>query len=329
MRKPKDKKQKLIQKRKRQGMQDLRFLTLLLFLGLFFYTIFNFFIVVKITTPQGDLIRDYVVSACISLILWCIPLRLLWRFNRLGRFLYLLGLFAQGYLYRDAYLLWEWNMEPTAMKFCLIALFLGKCLLLVIGGWKLLFSSTIRNIWNIDNLFDDELLLLEMSNETEEKIKPLTKTQEKSRQRWKKAALRLGLCLYLTTLFLFVLLSILAAQLPQWQDSLRLIQYQMFSECLFSVLVWGLPMITMVLGKAWSAHLMLVSWGAELLRLLVGYQDVALLFSNGEVSPLIKVLYVVLEILRFLLIAFAIHSVFHPTQLFHKQSKGNQKQEKR
>lgn len=321
MRKPKDKKQKLIQKRKRQGMQDLRFLTLVLFLGLFFYTIFNFFIVMKLTVPDVDLMREYVLSACLSLVSWCIVFRMLWRFNRLGRYVYWCVLGLQGYLYRDAWHLWNLAMEPNAMKFCFLSLFALKCLLLLYGGWKLLVSSTIRNIWNIDNLFDDELLRLEMSDKPEVLPKPTPKSQVRSRQRWKKAAIRLGVCLYVTTLAIFVVLSVLTAQLPQWKDGLRLIQYQLFSECLFSALVWGVPMITMVLGKEWSAYMILVSWSAEVLKLIVSFQDLALLMKTSEVVFLIKLLYVMMEILRFVLIAFACHSVFHPIQLFQKSNK--------
>lgn len=322
MRKPKDKKQKLIQKRKRQGMQDLRFLTLVLFLGLFFYTIFNFFIVMKVTVPNIDLLREYVLSACLSLVLWCVVFRLLWRFNRMGRYLYWGVLILQGYLYRDAWRLWSLDMEPNAMKICFLSLFAAKCLLFIYGGWKLLVSSTIRNIWNIDNLFDDELLRLEMNDQPEVLPKPIPKSKAKSKQRLRKAAISLGVCLYVTTLAIFVVLSVLSAQLPEWKSGLRIIQYQLFSECLFSALVWGLPMITMLLGKEWSAYMILVSWSAEVLRLIVSYQDMALLMNTNEVVFLIKLLYVMMEILRFVLIAFACHSVFHPSQLFQKSNKG-------
>ena len=56
-------------------------------------------------------------------------------------------------------------------------------------------------------------------------------------------------------------------------------------------------------------------------KLIVSFQDLALLMKTSEVVFLIKLLYVMMEILRFVLIAFACHSVFHPTQLFQKSNK--------
>lgn len=328
MRKTNDEIRDIQHKRQRQGMQDLRFLSLLLFLGLLLYTALNFYVVSRIEATF-DLFKQYTIYALIGGILWCVPLRMLWSFNRLGRLLYWVLLIVNGYVYKDVYLLWDMEMKPVEFKYICLFLLVLKCAMLLYGGGRLLFSSTIRSIWNVDDLFDEELEELEKTEPVKHTQAPkLTQVEEKAHKLLKKAAIRLGVCLYLSVLLIFIMLSLLASSLPDLYEAIGAIQYPLFSECLFSIMIWSITVYALYIGKSWSPYLIIVSVFGELLRIVVSYTQYIDMFRNEIIPMEIKLLYIVIEVMRYLILLFSCHSVFsHP--LLYAYRKGGKKRQKR
>lgn len=324
MRKTNQEVRSIYHKRQRQGMQDLRFLSLLLFLGLLLYTALNFYIVTKLTGIE-QLMRTYATYAIGGCLLWCIPLRLLWSFNRLGRPVYWLMLGLNAYVYKDSFALFHIELEPMSYRMIFIVLLVLKCAMLVYGGGRLLFSSSIRSIWNVDDLFDDELEEMEMTAPaTQSPIPKKSKVEEKAQQLLKRTAIRLGLCLYLSVLLIFVLLGLLGNSIPELSEAIGAIQFPLFSECLFSIMIWSIPVFGLYMGKPWSPYLIFVSILGELLRIGLSYTQYMEVFTNQIITTEIKLLYIAIELMRYVILFFSCHSVFsHP--IIYAYRKGSKK----
>lgn len=234
-------------KRQRQGKQDLRFLSLMLFVGLLLYSALNLYVLTRISDASAYLSDDIAYCGG-TLLMWCIPLRMMWKYNKLGRWCYWLCLGSSVYLYREIPSLFQVEWEPDTLRYVFLVLFVLKCAMMIYGGIRLMLSKTIRSIWNVDDLFDDELARLEQEVESDPII--YSKAEEKSRWLLKRCAFRLGACLYISILLIFVILGLLSSKLPELSDSILAIQYLLFSECLFSAMVWSIP----VIGMYWEIH---------------------------------------------------------------------------
>jgi len=299
--------------RQRQGKQDLRFLSLLLFLGLLFYTALNFYIVSRVIQGSENVLIQYMLYAFSTLLMWCIPLRMLWKFNKLGRWLYWLCLLVSLYVYKDVAALWDVNWEPAFYKYIFLVLFGLKCCLLCYGGLRLMLSSTIRGIWNVDDLFDEELAEMDTMEPVIVPHKTKSKAEAKAVMLLKRTAIRLGLCLYISMILIFAALGLLATKLPDEMEAVRTIQYQLFSESLFSVLIWSVPMIAMYMGKPWSPYLIPAAGAGEFLRLGLSYVQYIDLFQNKLMSIEIKLLFVMIFVLRYLLLYYSCRNALtHP-----------------
>lgn len=306
--------QKKYRKIQRQGKQDLRFLSLMIFLGLLLYSALNYYVLTRLDHTPADAMKTYLVYAVSSLILWCVPLRMLWHYNRLGRYVYgfCFGISAYFYVQRFPFVSEEWT--PAFFRILFQLLFGLKCAMLCYGGVRIFFSKKIRSIWNVYGLFDDELAKMEEFKEVkEEKTERISKKEKKAVMLLKRASLRLGFFLYFSVLASFMLFGILIRILPQYHDAIQAIQYPLFSECLFSVMVWSIPVIGMYLGKSWSPYLIYVALLGEALRLLLSYSQYVDLLGNQLIPIVLKLLWIVIEIMRFLLLFFSCRSALqHP-----------------
>lgn len=311
-------------KRQRQGKQDLRFLSLLLFIGLLLYSALNLYVLTRIADASAYL-SDYIAHCLGTLLLWGIPLRMMWKFNKLGRWCYWLCLMISVYIYREVPALFNVQWEPVSLRYIFQILFVLKCSMLIYGGIRLLLSKTIRAIWNVDDLFDDELAQLEQVEESEPVV--YSKAEEKSRWLLKRCAFRLGACLYISILLIFVFLGIMSSKLPELSDSILAIQYLFFSECLFSAMVWSIPVIGMYLGNLWSPYFILVAVCGETIRLIMSCESYVELFNDPLIEPSIKLLFVFIELTRFLILYFSCRSAFrHPYLKAYRRQVIQQKQ---
>lgn len=300
-------KRNLYHQRQRRGMQDVRFMMLLYVLGLLLYTALGYFLLSKLEQTPQNFIRTYLLYAGTSFLVWCIPIRMLWNFNRLGRWLFLLCGGISFYLAKDIVLFYELEVTPVFYQYMFLLLFGGKCIATFLCMFKLCFSYTIRCIWSLDDMFDDELEQLELPsrNLVEQKPKTMAKWEEKAQLLMKRASLRLGICLYVSFLFIFVLLTVLKGSLTGMEEAIGAIQYPLFSEGLFSVMVWSVPVFGLYMGKRWSPYLIYGSIFAEILRISLSFQDLIGIFTNRMIPSQIQILYVGIECMRYLLLLFA------------------------
>lgn len=306
---------KKYRKIQRQGKQDLRFLSLMIFLGLLLYSALNYYVLTRIDHTVADVMKTYLFYAIITLLLWCVPLRMLWRYNRLGRYVYLLCIGISVYLYRNqlSFVSDEWT--PAFFRYLFQLLFLLKCIMILYGGVRIFTSAKIRSIWNVYELFDDELAKMENIKEGKESKEEqhMSKKEKKAVILLKRASLRLAFCLYFSVLVSFMLFGILIRILPQYHDAIQAIQYPLFSECLFSVMVWSIPVIGMYLVKSWSPYLIYVAMTGEGVRLLLSYSQYIELFGNRIIPIVLKLLLIVIEIMRYLLVFISCRSALrHP-----------------
>lgn len=315
-------------KHRRQGKADLRFLSLLLFLALLLYTALSFYLISRISNADQELYMRFCFSVLGTLLMWSIVLRLLWKFNRLGRLLYWLGLFFSAYLYKDAVILFSLTWEPAVDRYAFILLFLLKCIILLYGGLRLSFSPAIRSIWSMNELFDRELAALEPAQEQPQSI-PLSPSDQKIITLLKRSSITLALCLYLSMIAIFVLLGLMSSQLPDYSEGLHAIQYQLFSECLFSALLWSVPIIIMYMGRKWSPYLIYVGGGGEFIRLGLSYVTYMQLFQNAFIPTAVKVLFVLIDCIRYLTLYLLCRSLLHhplikKLRLTHGENENNE-----
>lgn len=299
----KDAKEKRViyHKRQQMGKQDLRFLLLFFFLGLLLYTALSFYLISNMEVKEIDLFTQFIFYGGGSFLLWCIPIRMLWRYNRLGRIVFLICIVASIYCYRNSMAYLSLEIEPEFYKYMFLALFICKCCLLLYAAFQLMFSRSIRSIWDFGDLYDDELEALD-AWEPEQLEEVFPKWMEKARIKLKRCSIRLGVCLYTSIVLIFLGLTLLASLMPDYAEAISAIQYPLFSQCLFSIMVWSVPVFGMYMGKRWSPYLLFIPILGEILRNVISFQDTLGIFSNQLIPIEIGAMYLILTILRYLLL---------------------------
>ena len=72
-------------------------------------------------------------------------------------------------------------------------------------------------------------------------------------------------------------------------------------------------MIGMYLGNLWSPYFIFAAVCGEIIRLIMSYESYIELFNDPLIEPLIKLLFVCIEAVRFLILYFSCRSAFrHP-----------------
>lgn len=304
--------QREFRKRQRQGKADLRFLVLLELIALLFYSALALYLVSRLTIENQTFYMYFGISLFVSLLAWCVVFRLLWHFNQLGKLLYWVFLAISAYCYRDVGGLLEMAWEPVFYQYCLIGLFIFKCVSLLYGGIRLALSANIRSIWSMNDLFDSELAAMEAQTERKEHI-VRSKQDQATALILKKTAWLLGGFLYLSMIILYLVLGLMGNSLPQYEEALRTIQYQLFSECLFSALLWSIAIMMLHMGRAWSPYLLYVCGGGEFIRAGLSYVQYVQIYQNTFIQTEIKLLFTLLAFLRYLMLYFICRNALrHP-----------------
>lgn len=295
-------------RRQQAGKQDLRFMLLFFLLGLLLYTAFGYYLISNMILAQVHLLEQFLLYGIGTFLMWCIPFRMLWKYNRIGRFLFLVCTVVSTYLYRDfpGYLAIE--ITPEFYKYMFLALFICKCCLILYCAGRLICSVTIRSIWDFGDLYDDELEALEESGMTmPEEVLP--KWMEKAKLLLKRCSIRLGICLYVSILLIFIGLMFLRQVMPAYEEAIGAIQYPLFSQCLFSIMVWSVPVFGMYMGKQWSPYLLAIPILGEILRNVISYQSTLDIFSNQLIPLEIAILYTIITFIRYFLLVWCCKGV--------------------
>lgn len=287
-------------KRKHQGMQDLRVMCLLFIVGLILYTCLNGYVVLHIQESTYELIKWYGIYAVGTLLGWCIPIYLLWHFNRLGRLLFLSFVAASFYLYRDSIQFLSLDIEKNIWFYTFIILFIFKCLLILWVVMRFMFSSSIHCIWSMDEMFDEEL---EMDQEEDdEEVEEISISMQKAQKTLQRGAIRLAMLLYASLLLIFMLLSMLKNFVPKYETALSDVQMVLFNQCLFSAFVWSIPMIAMYVGIKRSMYFLYMAILLELVYACFTITTYQVIFQNEAMPLQLQVLYIVITLIRYLLL---------------------------
>lgn len=287
-------------KRKRQGMQDLRVMCLLFFVGLILYTCANGYVVFRIQDSTYELIKWYGIYAVGTMLGWCIPIYLLWHFNRLGRLLFLSFVAGSLYLYRNSMQFLSIDIEKDIWFYAFIVLFVIKCLLILWVVMRLMFASSIHCIWSMDEMYDEEL---EMEPEDdEEEAEEISVPVQKAQKKLKRGAIWLAILLYLSLLIIFMMLSLLKKFVPVYETALSDVQMILFTQCLFSTLVWSIPMMVMYMGKRKSSYILYLAILVEILYACFRMRDYQVIFQNKDMPLQLQALYIAITSVRYLLL---------------------------
>lgn len=286
-------------KRKRQGMQDLRVMCLLFFVGLMLYTCANGYVIFQIQDHTYELMKWYGIYAVGTMLGWCIPIYLLWHFNRLGRLLFLSFVAASLYLYRNSMQFFSLDIEKDIWFYTFIVLFIIKCFIILWVTMCLMFTSSIHCIWSMDEMFDEEL---EMEVEDDEEAEEISIPVQKAQKKLKRGAIRLAMLLYLSLLIIFILLSLLKKFVPVYEIALSDVQMILFTQCLFSAFVWSIPMMVMYMAKRKSSYILYLAILVEILYACFRMRDYQVIFQNKDMPLQLQVLYIAITFIRYLLL---------------------------
>lgn len=312
-------------KRQRQGKQDIRYLSLLVFLALCLILVLELWIQSQIN-PLPNAFQTRFLYICIGTWLyWCISLRLLWKYQRSGKWLYILGIVGSCYLYRESIQIFTYEAITMQLRLIFGSLWIIKCGVLFYGALRLICSRNIQSIWNIEELLDDPFQDEQEQAMVEEQLPVLSQLEQQGKRCLKKRAIRLGICLYMSVLAIILLLTFVGNEFPSAKESIQIIQYPLFSSCLFSILIWSVPMIGMYLGKPWSPYLLLFSCIGELLHGFFSFSTYSLLFTNVYLPTEYKLYYSLIELSRYFLLYLASRHTFSEPILYAYRKKSTNK----
>lgn len=161
-------------------------------------------------------------------------------------------------------------------------------------------------------MFDDELNEMDTTAliTLEQDEKDDNPVHQKVQKELKRYASYLGICLYFSVIVIFLLLAVTTYFLPMYADSLSAIGYPIFNQCLYSLMLWSIPIIAMYIGKPWSPLFIFVSIFGELLRILISYQNYLDVFSSNEIATEIKGFFLIIEILRYVVLYSCCKRIF-------------------
>lgn len=291
-------------KRQRLGMQNLRFMMLLFLIGLLLYTFLAYYCILQMQVDTNDLKLQFLLYGVGSLVAWCVAIRMLWNFNRLGRIVFLFLTIVSCYLYRNIFGFYALATDSEVFKYIFLILFVCKCSMILYCSLRLILSPSIRCIWSMDDMFDDEISEMETTTllsleQDDVKISPAI---EKAQKELKRFASYLAICLYLSVIVIFLFLAVATHFLPMYEESLSAIVYPLFNQCLFSLMLWSIPVIGMYIGKSWSPFLLYVAILGELLRILISYQNYVDVFTTKAIASEIKTVFIIIEIMRYMVL---------------------------
>lgn len=252
-------------KRQRKGIQTLRLLSLLLFVAILVLSGLEGMTLLPLPIVTEEWIQQALFVDVLLFLLWSMTFRLLWNCNRLGKWLYWLLLLGSGYLYGQLWMpISSYYLQRPFWGLLLI--WVGKAMSLLYGGGKLAFSQSIRLIWDKTALYGEPLE--EDEEPHHEQPKEPTKMEQRLHRFFQHATLHLGICLYLGSFIIFFGMSIALQRFPDWKENLQILQYPLFSTCLFSMMIWSVPLIALGLEKSWSSYGIIVAFLFEGARIL-------------------------------------------------------------
>lgn len=231
---------------------------------------------------------------------WIIPLWQLWKYHKLGRFLYFICLVYSIYSLKEIYYyVLDAQQTFTLYHYIMISIACAWRLGLTMGLIKIFHNSKIRSIWSVYDMFDDELKEdIEPYKEEVPVVKdtPITK---KAKKFLHKASITMGILLYSFIVIVLMFLLILKTQSPSMKESIEIIERTLFGNFLFSAFLWMLPMIAMYMYHRSTRWLLGLCCISEVIKVVIMFSSYMYIYTSPLVNVSARSIFTVLEIMRF------------------------------
>lgn len=283
-----------------KGKQSLRLFLIAFLLLLIAYFGIQFYLMSHIFEDFQKDIITYIWRLCLQL-LWIIPFWQLWKYHKLGKFLYFLCLLYTLYISKDIYFYVRQSYDTFHLyHYILILLGVLWRILLSLGFIKLLHNSYIRSIWSVYDFFDEELAdeerFLKEDNVPVVKDKPIVK---KAKKRMHDRSIRMAIILYAYIICIILGLFILKSQMPIHKESIEIIERMLYGNFLFDAFLWILPITALYMYHRSTRWLLIIAGSSEIIKVFISFSSYVYIFSQSHVDSFVQIIFIIIELLRF------------------------------
>lgn len=302
-----------------QGKQSVRFIVVLFFLFLIVYDVVQYILLknmVSISAVQ-EMQKTYFYYVSIQAVIWFFICIQLWKYSKLGRILFFIFSILSIYLCKDIvalYSLHSTHIEIQMMRILFLLLFVGKNGIAMFCAWRLFASKKIRCIWSVYDLYEEDLINLDGDNEGNSLNttiqREVLETYEEEETQLNQRATRFIrryvfwlLCIvYGCLLLIYLLLFYLQYLYPKDIDGLQYVQRTFLLSCLYTVLIWMLPLISLFLKKRWSKQFIAMAWIVECIQFIISLPQIFTTFQTQNYGIQSIFSFIIFTLIRYLLL---------------------------
>lgn len=311
----------------RQGKMNLRLMILLfaviwIVYGIASYVMYN----TLFRDIYPDALGNYLIRYGIASIIWFFILIQLWCFSKLGRILFALSALISLYTLKDVPLLYELVVTGFDMKMMqlLSLLFMIMIKLITLGCmWYIYMDKAVCSIWSLLEMYEEQLC---EDDETQMDVHTLVKQTAidvqidsenklslRIRTFSRRYAIALLILMYACLFVIYVAMFYMQYSYPNDMDGLRYVQRLLFLSCLFSALIWTLPMLTLFTYKRGTNYILMFVWCMEIIQFGWGLPRIYETFQTQHYQLPSILCFVICHIIRYaLFIRISMHIFSNP-----------------
>lgn len=302
-----------------QGKQSVRFMVVLFLLCLILYDFVQYILLknmIPISALKG-MQKTYLFYIIIQAVVWIIICIQLWKYSKLGRILFFVFSFVSIYLCKDIVNLYNLNIthiEIQMMRILFLFLFVCKSGLAIVCTWRLFANKKIRCIWSVYDLYEENLIGLDEDSESgslnSSIQREVLETYEEEETQLNQRATRfihryvfwLLSIIYGCLLVIYVFMFYLQYLYPKDIDGLQYVQRTFLLACLYTVLIWMLPLIALFLKKRWCKQFIAMAWMIECVQFILSISQVFITFQSQHYGISSILAFIIVTLIRYMLL---------------------------
>lgn len=298
-----------------KGKQNLRFMILLFSLFLCLYSILTYLISIQLLhnkTANSSLSISFRIGS--MLFIWLIINIQVWKYEKVGKILFMLYAFVNFYSFKSVFTLLTYvhDIQDQVFFITLLILCTIKNMYGLFCMLRLYTDTSIRCIWCETEPYEKDF---RTSAGQKSSIKLLNSTLDEQRdgdnisklERSAKSHLRKYTCLSVFYLYgslscIYIFMLLMCYYNPSDENGMEYVQRILLLSCLFTALIWSLPLISMFLYKRWTRIAILCMAILEGIRLVVMLPSVFHTFQTQHYRLISFLVFIGLEGLRYYLL---------------------------
>lgn len=297
-----------------KGKQNLRFMILLYCLFLCLYSIIVYVLGVQLFHDQRSVVQFPILFHLgVMLSIWAFIMFQLWKYSRLGKMLFTIYAFVSFYFLKNIPVLFTTahDMQEQVLCIILVSLCIGKNILGVLCMFRLYMDKTMRCIWNLYDIYENDLIQLDEKGnintrnhgmDTQQDRKAETKLEKKAKTYLRIYTFLLVVYLYGSLSCIYLFMFLVRYYNPKAENGMEYVQRILLLSCLYTAFIWSLPLLGMFLYKRWTRVAILCMTMLEGGRFIVMLPQILKTFQTQHYLVISIVVFVGLEGLRYFLL---------------------------